>query len=626
MCDIVVIMRPHPFLLGVATSLWVMVSWTVPFFVWDAQAASIGDQHTFNVSPLYDISGRDKVTGTLRLVGQWAQYFIEDSYWNSKIFSDQQDIFQKLNRLSGEFDGRIYPLETGFWGAEPNPGIDNDPKVVILLTNLIATAGGYYDTSNQYSREQVPESNTKEIIFLNIRSLDGDRRIYSFLAHEFQHLISFNQKTILRNADDDIWLNEVRSEYAPTQLGYNDVYEGSNLKRRVAAFLADPTDSLTEWGNEAKDYGQVALFGEYVAEHYGASILTDALKSNQGGIESITEALVQNNRSLNFSDLFMNWAVANAVNDIVPDSTYGYFREGLRQELLLPPTQTITSVDDQTDLTWTHEFKDWQAKWFWVTGFPFGSKNVLQVNFSGPKRNWFKVALVNFKANGQKEVRFSDLSTSAETSAVYVDLAGTEKIILIPIKMEKSSEFTNKENLTSLTMNFKRIAVAPISTPSPQPSQTPTPSPTPSPSTMTTSEPATPEKFGLKEGDFIRAEGDNDVYIINQFGYKRLILNPKICLQYGHLGKRGCFSAVKIVSAAVRDAFVTSWFVTNGETKDGKVYWLKPTGEDTADLYHLQITGDDFLSQGGNFKSVFVINSLEQNSHHLAPELKNLPR
>jgi hypothetical protein len=64
-----------------------------------------------------------------------------------------------------------------------------------------------------------------------------------------------------------------------------------------------------------------------------------------------------------------------------------------------------------------------------------------------------------------------------------------------------------------------------------------------------------PEDFGLSEGDFIRAEGDNDVFIVNQFGYKRLVLNPKICLQYGHLGKRGCFSAVKTVK--IEACFIT---------------------------------------------------------------------
>lgn len=602
------------FPLGPITFLLATVYWAMPFFVF---AANVGDQGNFNVSKDYDVSGRENISATLRVMGQKAQYYVEDAYWDSKIFSEQQDLIQKVQKLADEFDNRIYPIETGFWGAEPNPGIDNDPRLNIVLSNLISTAGGYYDTSNQYTKDRVPESNVKEVIFLNIRTLGGDQRIYSFLAHEFQHLISFNQKTLLRNSNDDIWLNEARSEYAPTQLGYNDVYDGSNLKRRVTAFLAEPTDSLTEWTNESKDYGQVALFGEYMAEHYGASILSDALKSSKDGIESINEALVKNGRNINFSDLYLRWAVANALNDISFDQNYGYFREGLRQELRLSPTQTLASVGDSSDIIWIHEFKDWQAKWFWVTGFQPGQKNIFQVAFSGPKKIWFKAASIVFYSNGEKAVKFHDLSDSSEFTAIHFNLSeNIEKIILIPVKMEKFSGFSDKESLSSLTMNFKRVAAMPSSTPTPKPSPTPAPLP----------ELVTPEKFGLKEGDFIRAEGNNDVYIINQFGYKRLILNPKICLQYGHLGKRGCFSAVKLVSAAVRDAFVTSWFLTNGETKDGKVYWLKPTGDDTADLHHLDISGAEFLTQGGNFKSVFVINTLEQNSYTSGSEVKILPK
>lgn len=590
----------------------------MPFFV---LAANIGDQKNFNVSALYDVSGRASLAATLRVMGQKAQYYIEDSYWNSKTSSEQQEIMQRTQGLSAEFDNRIYPLATNFWGAEPNPGIDNDSRVVILLSSLISTAGGYYDTSHQYSKEQVPESNAMEIIFLNVRTLGGDQRIFSFLAHEFQHLISFNQKTLQRDSNDDVWFNEVRSEYAPTQLGYNDLYDSSNLKRRVAAFLADPTDSLTEWSNESKDYGQVALFGEYVAEHFGSSIFSDALKSSESGIESINAALVKNGRNISFNDLYLQWAVANAINDISFEQAYGYFREGLRQELRLAPTQTLTGVDDQADVTWIHEFKDWQAKWFWVTGFRPGQNNVFQVNFSGPQKAWFKVAAVIFNQNGKKEVRFHDLSDSSASTPVHFNLSeGVEKIILIPVKMEKFSGFGEKEELTSLAMHFKRVAAMPSPTPALRPFPTSRPSLLPA---------VTPEKYGLKEGDFIRAEGDNDVYIINQFGYKRLILNPKICLQYGHLGfanrRRGCFLVVKLVSSAIRDAFITSWFTTNGETKDGKVDWLKSTSDDTADLHHLNISGADFIAQGGNFGAVFAINTLEQNSYVRGLAMKILP-
>ena len=129
----------------------------------------------------------------------------------------------------------------------------------------------------------------------------------------------------------------------------------------------------------------------------------------------------------------------------------------------------------------------------------------------------------------------------------------------------------------------------------------------------------------MREGDFIRAEGDVDVYIINDFGFKRLVLNPQICLLYGHLGARGCFGAVKVVSPLVRDAFKTSLFFTNGESKDGRIYFLELTGADSAVLRFVNISGEDFIRQGGNFSSVFLFNTREKNTYPTGAEIKNLP-
>ncbi|GAH35118.1 unnamed protein product, partial [marine sediment metagenome] len=56
------------------------------------------------------------------------------------------------------------------------------------------------------------------------------------------------------------------AEYAPTLLGYDDEYEGSNLQRRVKKFLAEPSDSITEWQNTSADYGGLNLFIQYLVE------------------------------------------------------------------------------------------------------------------------------------------------------------------------------------------------------------------------------------------------------------------------------------------------------------------------------------------------------------------------
>src|SRR3989344_14538 len=77
---------------------------------------------------------------------------------------------------------------------------------------------------------------------------------------------------------------------------------------------------------------------------------------------------------------------------------------------------------------------------------------------------------------------------------------------------------------------------------------------------------AKPSDYGLKEGDLISAifSDDPDVYIINEHGFKRLFLNPAIFNFYGHLG--GFFN-VKLVTPEVRDAYITSSYFRDCESK-----------------------------------------------------------
>src|SRR3989344_5371854 len=120
-----------------------------------------------------------------------------------------------------------------------------------------------------------------------------------------------------------------------------------------------------------------------------------------------------------------------------------------------------------------------------------------------------------------------------------------------------------------------------------------------------------PSDYNLKEGDVVSAAGsdDPDVYIVNESGYKRLFLNPVIFGFYGHLGG---FSAVKNVSSATRDAFVTSGLFRNCETGDQKVYGVESTGEDTGTLHWVNTSGSQAVADDPNFfKKVFCINTKE---------------
>ncbi|OGN00810.1 MAG: hypothetical protein A3I26_00690 [Candidatus Yanofskybacteria bacterium RIFCSPLOWO2_02_FULL_43_10] len=124
-----------------------------------------------------------------------------------------------------------------------------------------------------------------------------------------------------------------------------------------------------------------------------------------------------------------------------------------------------------------------------------------------------------------------------------------------------------------------------------------------------------PSDYGLKEGDTISAAGsdDPDVYIVNDWGYKRLFLNPQIFNLYGHLGG---FSAVKNVSPATRDAFGTSGLFRVDGTE--KVYGIESTGEDTSVLHWVNTSGAQAVADDANFfKKVFVINQAEFNLYTL---------
>jgi parallel beta-helix repeat protein len=151
-------------------------------------------------------------------------------------------------------------------------------------------------------------------------------------------------------------------------------------------------------------------------------------------------------------------------------------------------------------------------------------------------------------------------------------------------------------------------------TPTPVPGTTPTPSPTTSPTPTTTPQVAGAADvnigaLGLSEGNVISA--GIDAYIVNQFGYKRLLLNPIIFGFYGHLGG---FVNVKNVVTSILNSLTTSNLYRNCEAGTPQVYALEVTGEDSGVLHWVNMSAEQVLGGDANFfKKVFCINNNEFN-------------
>src|SRR3989344_8713064 len=96
------------------------------------RADMLNDQQVFFIDPQYDIAGRTQVTATMRAVMPHIYFYVTNDYWSGLSQEGQARLQILMNALGNEFENRIYPIETGFFGSEPNPRIENDPHITFV--------------------------------------------------------------------------------------------------------------------------------------------------------------------------------------------------------------------------------------------------------------------------------------------------------------------------------------------------------------------------------------------------------------------------------------------------------------------------------------------------------------
>ncbi len=570
-------------------------------FISKANADTLNQNQQFFISSQYDIRARTSINASVRHLSDHAYFYIADDYWIGITEADRSKVLAQVKVLADEFDKRIYPVEIEFFGSEPNPGIDNDPRLTILLTPLIENAGGYFDVSNQHVSADVVRSNQREMIYLNISELFNQSKMFPFLAHEFQHLISYNQKEKLRNVSDDIWLNELRSEYAVTLLGYNDIYEGSHLQRRATALLSDPEDSLTDWKNLANDYGQIGLFGEYIAEHLSPRVIADTLNNKSSGFNSLAESLLKNGYPEHFVSIYSNWLAANFINDASSDKKYSYLKKDLT-DLRVRSSNSIVNLGDGASFVISNSIKDWQGKWYDIYQLQSGSKNVMKINFDSPSLTSFLISYFIFGNDGNYQAY--EFTPSPTNKELYISSIGTDvsRIVIIPVKKDKIAGFSYNETPINLTISFARVSLAPVMATTIQPVKTQV-LPVPVSSSNT--------RLNLRDGSLIRARGDNKVYVIKG-NWRRHIINSKIFSFYSGLG----FERVIEVDPDILNSYKESDFVRYAKEK--KVYSVDKSGY----RRWLNISGQQFSDSGRAWDSIFEINYPEYIFYKIGSDLK----
>ncbi|MDI6591335.1 MAG: hypothetical protein QME61_00100 [Patescibacteria group bacterium] len=409
----------------------------IPLF---AHADIQGQQETFNIDSSYDIENRNQLMATLRKITDHLYFYIDDAWWQKLSSSQKEKIDQALTDLGYEFQNKIYPILTSTFGSEWKPGIDNDERITILIHEMIEEAGGYFNSGDEYSKAQNPKSNQREMVYLNAQHLDKPN-IKSSLAHEFLHLITFNQKEKKQKVSEEIWLNEARSEYAPTLLGYDQIFEGSNLQMRINNFIDKPYDSLTEWQNLRYDYGVINLFIQYLVDHYGVEILVDSLKSPLIGIPSINEALAKRGFEQDFSQIFTDWTIAVLVNNCSLGPRYCYLNKNLKDFRVIPTTNFLPMLGEGK-LSVTYATPNWTGNWHKI----IGGKGILELEFDGQDEVNFKVPYVLCLNSEQCSIDFLSLDKEQKGKITISDFGEKyTSLTIIPSLQTKISGFNGFE-------------------------------------------------------------------------------------------------------------------------------------------------------------------------------------
>ena len=200
---------------------------------------------------------------------------------------------------------------------------------------------GYFSRLHSYLRQPAPSvyqySSGRLALFLDspyLASATGetwdvtDRRpstVIGTLAHEFQHMIHFYQKPVLRDAISESWLNEQASEVAedliaakmmidgPRAVAYDDPGAGEpeNRRGRPPDYNLHNDIQVTAWDGYLANYSINYALGAYLARNYGGGALYgDIVQSDRSGVGAIEAAVRAWGHDESFLELLANWAAA----------------------------------------------------------------------------------------------------------------------------------------------------------------------------------------------------------------------------------------------------------------------------------------------------------------------------
>lgn len=244
----------------------------------------------------------NSISTTCRYVSEHAYFFVD----NRNIAA----IEPYLASYGAAFDA-IYDVNRSKFGEEND--VDGYKKIFVIFSEeleLIDGLLGYFYAGDKFSKDHFPDSNEGDIFYI---TTDADYQgdiINGTLAHEFQHMIYFDQHFKRGVQFTYSWLNEALSQAAEYYNGYTETHEDwieffLNSGWYIPEY--ELSLSLTHW--TSANYGYGAVFIRYLIDRYG-----DAAIKNMCSTSLIGVAAVQSATKTDFNTLFTDFTRALVVS------------------------------------------------------------------------------------------------------------------------------------------------------------------------------------------------------------------------------------------------------------------------------------------------------------------------
>lgn len=293
----------------------------------DLKERNIGDVQDFIVSNIKNNS-YEILPATLQAEGSYCEVWVNEPSEIDTV---------KAEQVATEFDTVIWPQITSNFYVPSD--INSDGKVAILIYDIQDNfdSTGYYIGGYFAKRDllDVPYSNRMEIFYIDtypsmhypMTAPVDVSKVYSTLAHEFQHMVNFNRNCIVEEGESmSIWIDEALS-LAAERL----VYGPDELSGRISYYNNSTSikngHSLTYWdynGDTSANYSLSYIFMQYLRIQMGSgeSIYKEILEDASNDYKCIQNILNRYSNSILFGDFMTNWRIAMLLRE--NEGPYGF--------------------------------------------------------------------------------------------------------------------------------------------------------------------------------------------------------------------------------------------------------------------------------------------------------------